>query len=190
MDCAKAHEEDFSLVDQEALVMKKIQLNSQTVSDLFHASLGWNIYLDTEIGETLMLGDEYFSQLEELSVEWDSYENVAGYIQQEIDESDQPDLLDALKVEWYSERYLRSPLGEDSYRAYDDMRDFVMGIEDDALRERLLYKIQGRGAFGRFKRGLVNHPKVRAEWFEFQAERQRYHVRRWLEGEGFEVEFV
>ena len=43
MDGAKAHEDDFSLVDQEVLVMKKVQLNSQTVSDLFHASLGWNI---------------------------------------------------------------------------------------------------------------------------------------------------
>jgi len=70
------------------------------------------------------------------------------------------------------------------------MEEFADGVADPRIRERLLGAIEGRGAFGRFKRALLDHPELREEWFRFEEARMLEHAREWLHGEGIEAELV
>src|SRR5438045_2633408 len=45
-----------------------------------------------------------------------------------------------------------------SREQYKWMERFVVGVTDEALRERLLISIDGKGAFRRFKDVLINYP--------------------------------
>ena len=61
---------------------------------------------------------------------------------------------------------------------------FASEIEDAELYRLLEVALRGRGAFGRFKGGLSEHPDERERWFRvreaFIADRQR----EWLAGLG------
>ena len=78
-----------------------------------------------------------------------------------------------------SDRYASIPTAP-SYEEYDRMVDFAGSVADPRLRELLFVALDGKGAFGRFKRVLQDHPRERDRWFRtrdgFSAER----VREWL----------
>ena len=44
--------------------------------------------------------------------------------------------------------------------------------------------LDGKGAFGRFKRVLARYPEERERWFEFSDRRLRARIDEWLESVG------
>jgi len=75
------------------------------------------------------------------------------------------------------------PLG--ARAAYHDMADFAATRTDPGLVARLEIALDGRGAFGRFKRVLRDWPEDRQEWFVFSDDRRRGRARAWLADAGY-----
>jgi hypothetical protein len=70
-----------------------------------------------------------------------------------------------------------------SREQYKWMERFVVGVTDEALRERLVIAIDGKGAFRRFKDVLLNYPTERERWFSYRAELLHWAIQKWLEKE-------
>ena len=67
-----------------------------------------------------------------------------------------------------------------SREQYRWMERFVSSVEDDALRERLVLAIDGKGAFRRFKDVLLSYPVERDRWFTYRANLLRIYINGWL----------
>lgn len=68
-----------------------------------------------------------------------------------------------------------------SREQYRWMERFVTSVVDDALRERLVISIDGKGAFRRFKDVLLAYPAERERWFSYRADLLHWHIYNWLE---------
>jgi hypothetical protein len=68
-----------------------------------------------------------------------------------------------------------------SREQYRWMEKFVGSVSDEALRERLIISIDGKGAFRRFKDVLLAYPAERERWFSYRAELLHWHIQQWLE---------
>jgi hypothetical protein len=68
-----------------------------------------------------------------------------------------------------------------SREQYRWMEKFVGSVTDEALRERLIISIDGKGAFRRFKDVLLAYPAERERWFSYRAELLHWHIQTWLE---------
>src|SRR6266511_504530 len=77
------------------------------------------------------------------------------------------------------ERYLRVDPAS-SREQYRWMERFVASVSDQALRERLLIAIDGKGAFRRFKDVLLAFPAERERWFAYRSELLHFHIQSWL----------
>jgi len=78
------------------------------------------------------------------------------------------------------ERYLRIDPAS-SREQYRWMERFVGSVADEALRERLIISIDGKGAFRRFKDVLLAYPAERERWFSYRADLLHWHIHNWLE---------
>ena len=67
-----------------------------------------------------------------------------------------------------------------SREQYRWMEKFVGSVTDEALRERLIISIDGKGAFRRFKDVLMTYGPERERWFSFRSERLRIFMEAWL----------
>jgi hypothetical protein len=74
-----------------------------------------------------------------------------------------------------------------SREQYRWMERFVASVSDDALRERLIIAIDGKGAFRRFKDVLLAYPAERERWFSYRSELLHWHISKWLEGHEIEA---
>ena len=149
-------------------------------------------YFNLETGEVAVVSDETRGELDEIYDELAGGEDVGdAALAAAIGQRDVPDwrreaLLEAGRVErGYGTRYVAVPR-EETYEAYRDMEDFIATVAGEHLRERLSDAIDGRGAFGRFKRVLSAHEDERERWFAFRDERLRERILAWLEDEGVE----
>jgi hypothetical protein len=70
-----------------------------------------------------------------------------------------------------------------SREQYKWMERFVVGVTDEALRERLVIAIDGKGAFRRFKDVLLNYPTERERWFSYRGGLLHWVIQKWLEKE-------
>jgi Uncharacterised protein family (UPF0158) len=68
-----------------------------------------------------------------------------------------------------------------SREQYRWMERFVGSVSDEALRERLIISIDGKGAFRRFKDVLLAYPAERERWFSYRADLLHWHIQNWLE---------
>jgi hypothetical protein len=68
-----------------------------------------------------------------------------------------------------------------SREQYRWMEKFVTAVQDEALRERLVIAIDGKGAFRRFKDVLLNYPAERERWFTYRGELLHFHMQGWLD---------
>lgn len=66
------------------------------------------------------------------------------------------------------------------HEEYDLMVEFAKSITDPRLRDLLSVALDGKGAFGRFKRVLEDHPSERDRWFRMRDEFSAERVRVWL----------
>ena len=67
-----------------------------------------------------------------------------------------------------------------SREQYRWMERFVSSVEDEALRERLVLAIDGKGAFRRFKDVLLSYPVERDRWFSYRANLLHIYIDGWL----------
>jgi hypothetical protein len=95
----------------------------------------------------------------------------------------------------YAEQRAKVQTGGDAYlrvepaasrEQYKWMERFVAGVTDEALRERLVIAIDGKGAFRRFKDVLLNYPTERERWFSYRSDLLHWHMQKWLEKEQLE----
>jgi hypothetical protein len=84
------------------------------------------------------------------------------------------------RVSGNPERYLRVDPAS-SREQYRWMERFVGSVADEALRERLIISIDGKGAFRRFKDVLLAYPAERERWFSYRADLLHWHIHNWLE---------
>lgn len=91
------------------------------------------------------------------------------------------------KVQAGGDRYLRIEPAA-SREQYKWMERFVAGVTDEALKERLIIAIDGKGAFRRFKDVLLNYPTERERWFTYRGNLLHWHMQKWLEKEGLRPE--
>jgi hypothetical protein len=73
-----------------------------------------------------------------------------------------------------------------SREQYKWMERFVASVTDEALRERLVISIDGKGAFRRFKDVLLNYPAERERWFSFRGGLLHWQMQVWVEREQIE----
>jgi hypothetical protein len=90
------------------------------------------------------------------------------------------------KVANNPDRYVRVDPAS-SREQYRWMERFVNLVQDQALRERLLVAIDGKGAFRRFKDVLLAFPAERERWFAHRSELLHLHIQTWLEHMQIEV---
>jgi hypothetical protein len=84
------------------------------------------------------------------------------------------------KVANNPDRYVRVDPAS-SREQYRWMERFVGLVQDQALRERLLVAIDGKGAFRRFKDVLLAFPAERERWFAHRSELLHLHIQTWIE---------
>ncbi|MBK6916263.1 MAG: hypothetical protein IPH07_02575 [Deltaproteobacteria bacterium] len=70
-----------------------------------------------------------------------------------------------------------------SREQYRWMERFVQSVADDALRERLILAIDGKGAFRRFKDVLLSYPVERDRWFTYRGNLLHIYINGWLEAQ-------
>lgn len=125
-----------------------------------HYSADSRYYLDLETGEVI-----YVSEFMD--------EDLTGELEERIEEG-------------YGERIISIPC-ESSEEGYRDMEDFIVTVEDERVREKLIVAVNGRGAFKRFKDVLLDYSESRGRWFRFKEGRVLDRVMEWLESEGIDV---
>ncbi len=69
---------------------------------------------------------------------------------------------------------------------YQWLDAFIASVEEDALRDRMLAAINGKGAFRRFKDILLTVPDERRRWFEFRDVAMRDRIIEWVREQGAE----
>ena len=77
-----------------------------------------------------------------------------------------------------------------SREQYRWMERFVISVEDEGLRTRLLMAIDGKGAFRRFKDVLVAYPTERERWFTYRSDLLHWHMAEWLREKDVEASTV
>lgn len=74
-----------------------------------------------------------------------------------------------------------------SREQYRWMERFVASVEDEALRERLILAIDGKGAFRRFKDVLLSYPVERDRWFTYRGTLLHIYINQWLASKEFAI---
>lgn len=74
-----------------------------------------------------------------------------------------------------------------SREQYRWMERFVQSVTDEALRERLILAIDGKGAFRRFKDVLLSYPVERDRWFTYRGNLLHIYINGWLNNQDMEL---
>lgn len=73
------------------------------------------------------------------------------------------------------------------YNEYEIMEEFIGTLEDYHIREKLYEAIQGRGAFRRFKDGIIEHG-VHKQWYNYKESKIKELVIEWCKEQ--DIEFL
>ncbi len=74
-----------------------------------------------------------------------------------------------------------------SREQYRWMERFVQSVEDEALKERLILAIDGKGAFRRFKDVLLSYPVERDRWFTYRSNLLHIYINGWLDSKDITI---
>ncbi|MBI4579181.1 MAG: hypothetical protein HY718_05730 [Planctomycetes bacterium] len=135
-------------------------------------------YLDTHTGKIILVESGMLTDLED-----------GEEIDEDLPEWQKPMLAEARAiVEDTQDRYESIPPIE-SREGFRIMEDFIPGLTDDTLRDRLWEAIRGKGAFRRFKDALANAGgDLLDQWHRYEEQRHRDMAREWLESLDIEPE--
>ncbi len=126
-----------------------------------------NYYLDKRTGEIILLTSEELQAVEE-------DELIAEY-----PDWQQESILKAREVINAPEEFLTLPDQFDVHE-YKIMEDFCFALKDRHLRENMLRRIKGSGAFRRFK-NAIHELGVDKAWYEFKRAALEEMAIKWLE---------
>ena len=70
--------------------------------------------------------------------------------------------------------------------AYEEIEDFIEGVEDAEVQEGLFQALESRGSFRNFREAILRYPEDRQRWSVHRRERSRSRLERFLEGLGLE----
>lgn len=133
-------------------------------------------FLDTETGDVHSVAD---TDLREADGEDDRDSAARPYAASDLPEWQRQAKALASQIRADGERFVPiSPT--ESYESYHLMEEFIEQVKDVRLRERLADAITGKGAFRRFKDTLLAYPRVREDWFRFDAAAKRRWAAEWL----------
>jgi len=118
--------------------------------------------------------------VERNSPDTDSYLDLTSGRVITITSGDPEAVLNRQQVSENIRNYLRVDPAS-SREQYRWMEKFVGSVTEEALRERLIISIDGKGAFRRFKDVLLAYPAERERWFSYRAELLHWHIQQWLE---------
>jgi hypothetical protein len=146
--------------------MKAIVTIKDVVNEMDGISDEHSAFLNRHTGELITLSSEELSAAEE-----DDDVNEYPEWQQDI-------IIKAREV-ITSDDYLPLPSKFD-INEYHIMEDFCCSVVDHKIREVLLDKIRGRGAFRRFKDCILKY-EIEEEWYRFRQEELEKIAIEWLE---------
>ncbi len=89
-------------------------------------------------------------------------------------------------IEDEEEIYVDFTLKND-FNEYEIIEDFIGTLEDGDIREELFVAIQGRGAFRRFKDGIIEHG-VDKLWYEYKESKIKDFVIEWCKDNDIEIQ--
>jgi hypothetical protein len=135
-------------------------------------------FLDTETGEVVNIFRSVMDDIEEGNAE--AIGDYPEWMKEMADDAEA--MLNDEKG-----RFVEIPKIS-SHEAYEFMENFLWGIKDEKIKDRLLRAIQGRGAFRRFKDTISEWPDLEKRWYEYEEEAIRKEVLDWLESIGIEPE--
>lgn len=178
---------------ERSLTRRKLAVDLSELEIAFENSLHeLSYYLDLQTGEVVVVTEDARRELEEIYAQIigeDGQEMVPleeALQERDLQEWQREDVRVADRVEeGFGTRYIEVP-SQDSREGYHQIEEFIETVEEERLRERLRRAIRGRGAFGRFKDVLYEHPQQREHWHEFWEGAMRRRIHRWLEEEGIE----
>ncbi len=130
----------------------------------------YKAFLNIRTGEFISLSEEDMRAAEE----GEPLEDYPDWQQEVIQEA--KDVL-------FTDDYLALPSKYDIHE-YEIMKRFCYTVEDDELRDRLLYGISGRGAFRFFKDKIYEH-EITDDWYEYRYQAFREIAKDWLESHNF-----
>lgn len=73
------------------------------------------------------------------------------------------------------------------YHEYEIIEEFIGTIHEEEIREELYEAIQGRGAFRRFKDGIIEHG-VEKQWYEYKDKKIKELVIEWCKEHDIAIE--
>jgi hypothetical protein len=138
---------------------------------------------NTDKKKTLKIDlDELCEAMENTSYENEYYLDLETgeilFLSEYMDDEETENLRERIDEE--SDRYELIPKAE-SHEGYEDMRDFIVTVEDEHLAELLEVAINGKGVFRRFKDVLLSYPEERERWFRFKDDRMEERALEWLD---------
>jgi len=147
--------------DTKAIVSIKDVVNEMDVLSDEHSA-----FLNRHTGELVTLSNEELSAAEE-------DDNIDEYPEW------QKDMIIKAKEVINSDDYLPLPSKFDIHE-YHIIEEFCCSVMDEEIREGLLDKIRGRGAFSRFK-DAIHMNGIEEEWYRFRQEELEKIAIDWLE---------
>jgi hypothetical protein len=73
------------------------------------------------------------------------------------------------------------------YNEYDIVQDFIGTLVDEDIREKMIEAIQGRGAFRRFKDGIIEYG-VDKHWYKYKESMIKELVIEWCKEHDIEIQ--
>lgn len=146
----------------------------------------FDYFLDLHTGEVITLSDDILDEVEVrlFEGEFDEIGDGIEYIEFSEDpklpfwmEDEVELVLDVILDK--NGRYVRIPERYSS-EAHQAMHEFLKTVEDPVLKTELTNKLNGKGAFRRFKNVLINYPKERKRWHGYNAWAMKRVIIEWL----------
>jgi hypothetical protein len=75
----------------------------------------------------------------------------------------------------------------DDYNEYEIIQDFIGTLEDEGIREEMYEATEGRGAFRRFKDGIIEHG-VDKRWYKYKESKIKELVIEWCKEHDIEFQ--
>jgi hypothetical protein len=132
-------------------------------------------YINTYTGEVITIMSEEMRAAEDE----EPLEKYPDWQRENIEE--------AIKIlEDEDDAYLYFTL-RNEYQEYEIIEEFIGTLSDDEVREELFDAIQGRGAFRRFKDGIIEHG-VEKQWYEYKEKKLKKIVIEWCKEKDLAIE--
>jgi hypothetical protein len=171
----------YNLVVAVIVSLRDLVDELQTLSHESH------VYLKKSTGKAISIRDddfemvrnmEEFDEIEEENDDSEIINDLDGYSDLETEF-----FQDVKNVLSFDDDYLKLPSKFD-IDEYKIMERFCLSVSDEKIRDVLLGKIRGSGAFRRFKDTIYRY-RIEEDWFRFRDEAYKEIAISWLESHGF-----